>query len=414
MLLGKGTAIIGTELFVSFIFTIASNAADWPQWRGPRRDGHSADKSLLKQWPEGGPRLVWWTNGLGIGFSSVSVADGKIFTMGDGPDSSYVHALQEKDGKKLWASKVGKTGGDRPGTRCTPTVDGDVVIALGQFGDLLSLDTATGKEHWRKNLAKDFAGRMMSGWGYSESPLVDRDRVICTPGGRDGGMVALDRKTGNLVWRCKELTDSAAYSSIIAAEIGGVRQYIQLTDAHLVGVAAEDGKLLWQAKRQGRTAVVPTPIFHDSQVYVTSGYGVGCNLFKVSKSGGAFSAEEVYANKVMVNHHGGVVLVGEHLYGYSDGKGWVCQEFKSGNSLWEEKSKLGKGSISYADGHLYLRSEGGRGTVVLIEASPQGFKEKGRFDQPQRSDRNSWAHPVITNGKLYLRDADVLLCYDVK
>lgn len=201
---------------------------------------------------------------------------------------------------------------------------------------------------------------------------------------------------------------------MIAAEIGGVRQYVQLTDASVVGVAAADGKLLWRARRRGETAVIPTPVVQDDLVYVTSGYGVGCNLFKIATAGGKFSAEQVYANKVTVNQHGGVVLVGDHIYGHSDSKGWTCQNFKTGQMVWQEKGKLGKGSVVYADGHLYLRQEDGKGTVALIEATPTGYKETGRFDQSERSDKNSWAHPVVAGGKLYIRDQDVLLCYDVR
>ena len=254
---------------------------------------------------------------------------------------------------------------------------------------------------------------MMSGWGNSESPLVDGDKVLCTPGGSKGTILALNKKTGVVIWQSKQFKDSAAYSSIIKAEIAGVKQYLQLTGGSVAGVAVEDGRLLWRAPRRGSTAVIPTPIFHDDSVYVTSGYGAGCNLFKISKTGEQFNAEQVYENKVMVNHHGGVVLVGDHLYGYSDGKGWVCQEFKTGNLVWEEKSKLEKGSIAYADGHLYLRGQH-KGTVVLIDADPVGFKERGRFEQPERSRDNSWPHPVVLNGRLYLRDQDLLLCYDVK
>jgi outer membrane protein assembly factor BamB len=389
---------------------------DWPQWRGPKRDGVSTETGLLKEWPAKGPPLAWKASGLGRGYSSVSVVGNQIFTMGDGADSSFVHAFNLADGKIQWSEKVGKTGGGDgyPGPRCTPTVDGDLVFALGQFGDLICVEAGTGTGRWRKNLVKDFSGRMMSGWGYSESPLVDGDKLVCTPGGARGTVVALNKSTGEEIWQCKELRDSAAYSSLVAVEIAGVRQFLQLTDASVAGIAAADGRLLWRAPRRGSTAVVPTPIFYDNQVYVTSGYGVGCNLFKITSTGGKFQAEQVYHNNDMVNHHGGVVRVGDHLYGYSDGKGWICQEFKTGKTVWEEKSKLGKGSLVYADGHLYLRSEGGKGTVVLIDATPRGYQEKGRFHQPDRSQEHSWPHPVIAGGKLYLRDQDVLLCYDVK
>jgi outer membrane protein assembly factor BamB len=255
---------------------------------------------------------------------------------------------------------------------------------------------------------------MMSGWGYSESPLIDGDQVVCTPGGAGGTLAAFDKKTGRLLWRSQEWTDKAAYCSPIIATIGGTRQYIQLTDASVAGIAAADGKLLWRAPRSGRTAVIPTPLYSDGFAYVTSGYGVGCNLFQVTAADGKFSVTNVYANKVMADHHGGVIKVGDFVYGHSEGGGWTCQDFKTGDARWQEKGPLGKGSIAYADGHFYLRQEGQKGTVVLIEASPDGFKEHGRFDQPERSSKSSWPHPVISGGKLYLRDQDILLCYDVK
>ena len=237
---------------------------------------------------------------------------------------------------------------------------------------------------------------------------------MVTPGGSHGAVVALNKQTGAVAWTSKDFTDVAAYSSIVKAAIGGVPQYVQLTEASVVGLAPADGRLLWRAPRKGATAVISTPAVSGDSVYVTSSYGTGCNLFRVTKTGGDFKAEEVYANKVMKNHHGGVVLLGNHVYGYSDERGWVCQELKSGEMIWEEKRKLGKGAITYADGRLYLRAEEGKGTIALIEASVAGYKEHGRFDQPGRSDKNSWAHPVIAGGKLYIRDQDTVLCYDLK
>jgi outer membrane protein assembly factor BamB len=403
---------LGLQFALITVLISTATAADWPQWRGPKRDGQSAETGLRREWPPEGPPLAWKTNGLGAGYSSVSVAAGKIYTMGDRSDSSFVHAISVA-GKPLWSAKVGKPGGGGgyPGPRCTPTVDGDRIFALGQHGDLVCVEAETGKEVWRKNLSKDFGGEV-GGWGYSESPLVDGEQLICTPGGRQGTLLALNKRTGVKTWQSYQWTDPAEYASVIAAEIGGKRQYVQLTGESVGGVAAENGKSLWRASRKGSTAIIPTPIVRNDLVFVTSGYGVGCNLFRVTPSGAGFKAEEVYANKNMVNHHGGVVLVGEHLYGYSDGKGWVCMKFENGEMVWSDKA-LGKGSISYADGHLYLRSEGSRGTVVLIEATPERWREKGRFDQPERSDKEAWPHPVIANGKLYLRDQDKLFCYDL-
>ncbi len=397
----------------------AAHAADWPQWRGPARDGISRETGLLREWPAGGPRLAWKATGLGGGYSGVSVAAGRIYTMGDGAETSELHALEESTGKLLWSVKVGRTGGeDRnryPGTRCTPTVDGGLVFTLGQWGDLVCVEAAAGREVWRRNFKDDFQGAMMSQWGYSESPLVDGDRLIVCPGGRAGTMVALDKRTGKLLWRTKDWTDAASYSSVVIATLAGVRQYVQWTAEHVAGVNPADGRVLWKAPRKGQTAVIPTPVIADDHVYVTSGYRIGCNLFRVSAAGGGLQVEQVYANKGMVNHHGGVVKIGAHLFGYSDGAGWVWQDFKSGDTVHTTDSrKLGKGAVTAADGMLYLRFEGKQGTVVLLDASAPGWNEKGRFEQPDRSDKNSWPHPVIANGRLYLRDQGVLLAYDVK
>ena len=392
-------------------------SGDWPQWRGPNRDGCSAETGLLKQWPEGGPRLVWKATGVGLGYANVTVVGDKLFTMGEKDDANFVLALNVADGKPLWKTQVGKAGapgwGGFAGPRVVPTVDGDMLYAVGQYGEAVCLQTASGQEQWRKDYVKDFGGQLPE-WGFTGMPLVDGQQVILTPGGSRGNLVALNKKTGELIWQSQGFTDGLHYSSPIVAEIGGVRQYIQLTDASVAGISAADGRMLWRAPRKGAVAVIPTPVCNGGCVYVTSGYGVGCNLFKISAADGKFAAEQVYDNKVMVNHHGGVVLLGKHLYGYSDGKGWTCQDFATGESVWREKDKLGKGSISYADGLLYCRVEDGKGTVALIEATPEGYREKSRFDQPDRSAKNSWPHPVIAGGRLYIRDQDVLLCYDVR
>src|ERR1041385_1035317 len=350
-------------------------AADWPQWRGPNRDAICSETGLLKQWPAGGPRLLWKANGLGEGYSTLAIAKGRIFTIGERGDASFVVAVDAHDGRPVWLAKLGKPGtlGGYIGPRGAPTVDRDILLALGQFGDVACLDAATGKENWRHDCVRDFRGTRPH-WGYAESPLVDGDKVIITPGGSDGTLAALNRKTGTLVWRSKKWTDEAHYSSLIAAEIGGVRQYIGLTADNVAGVAAADGKVLWKISRKGQTAVIPTPIYVDGLVYVTSAYGVGCNLFKIMERSGNFSAEQIYANKVMVNHHGGVIQLAGFVYGYSDGKGWTCQDLKTGAAKWQDKA-LGKGSLLYADGHFYLREEG-KGTVALIEASVAGYRDR--------------------------------------
>ena len=414
----KRPVVLFTTLVLVSFAAQALAADDWPQWRGVQRDGHSADTGLLKQWPADGPKLIWKSTDVGGGYSGVSIVGDKIYTMGDLDDSSCLIALNRADGKKLWATKVGQGGapgwGGFSGPRCTPTVDGNLVFAVAQFGQVLCADATTGAAIWRKDYAKDF-GAERPEWGFAGMPVVDGDNVIFPPGGKEGDLVALDKKTGNLVWRSKELTDNIHYSSPILVEIGGVRQVIQLTGASVAGIRASDGKLLWRADREGRTAMIPTPIYKDGEIYVATGYGIGCNLFKVAAEGDKFSAEQVYANKEMVNHHGGVILVGKYVYGFCDGakKGWTCMDFETGKVVWTNPG-VGKGSLVYADGLLYLRSENGKGTIAIIEASPDGYKELSRFDPPDRSDKNSWPHPVVTGGRMYIRDQDVVQCYDLK
>lgn len=408
----KQSFVLLTVLLASGLTTTAASG-DWPTWRGPKRDDISTETGLLKEWPKEGPPLAWKTTGLGTGYSSVSVVGGVVFTMGDGPDGARVLAFSAKDGKPVWQSEtIGKPGGNYPGTRCTPTVDGGLVYALGQFGDFVCLDAKTGKLVWNKSLQKDFGGSF-AGWNYTESPLVDGNKVLLTPGGKKGTMVALDKKNGALLWQSAQWTDNAAYSSIVPSDFGGKRHYVQFTEASVAGIEAATGNLLWRAPRKGATASIPTPVVSADLVFVTSGYGVGCNLFKLKSDTGGITTEEVYANKNIVNHHGGVILIGKHLYGHSDSGGWTCMEMSTGEVAWKNGG-VGKGAVTFADGHLYCRSEGGKGMVALVEATPTGYKEKGRFEQPDRSGKNSWAHPVIAGGKLYLRDMDVLLCYDVK
>ncbi len=399
-------------LVFTSLLTATAAPGDWPTWRGPKRDGISTETGLLKAWPKEGPMLAWKATGLGTGYSTVSVADGRVITMGDGPDGARVLAFDLK-GKELWQSEtIGKPGGNYPGTRCTPAIDGGLIYALGQFGDFVCLDAKTGKMVWSKSFQKDFGGGY-AGWNYTESPLVDGNKVLLTPGGKQGTMVALDKKTGALLWQSKQWTDRAAYSSIVPSDFGGKRHYVQFTEESVAGIEATTGNLLWRAPRKGATASIPTPVLSGDLVFVTSGYGVGCNLFKLKPDSSVIGTEEVYANKNIVNHHGGVILLGKHLYGHSDSGGWTCMEMSTGEVAWKNGG-VGKGAVAYADGHLYCRSEGGKGNVALIEATTTGYVEKGRFEQPDRSGKNSWAHPVIAGGKLYLRDQDTLLCYDVK
>jgi outer membrane protein assembly factor BamB len=405
-------------LFGLALLAGAAAAADWPQWRGPDRTDISKETGLLKEWPKDGPKLLWTYRDAGVGFSGMAVVGDRLYSMGAWDGKEHVFAVDLTTQKQLWSVEVGKmyTEGHGDGPRCTPTVDCDLVYALGGEGNLVCVKAGGGEKVWSKDLVKDLGGSR-PGWGYTESPLVDDNRLIVTPGGKKGTLAALDKKTGEVLWRSTEFTDGAQYSSVIVAEIGGVRQYVQLTGASVAGVSPRDGKLLWRADRSGRTATIPTPVVKDNYVFVTSGYGVGCNLFKVSGDADTgFKAAQVYASKTMVNHHGGVLLVGDHLYGFSDGPGWVCQELATGKEVWS-KNGVGKGSVTCADGMLYCYGER-NGDVALVEATPAGYKEHGRFSIPEKAkvsgNRGSiWTHPTVANGKLYLRDHSLIFCYDV-
>jgi outer membrane protein assembly factor BamB len=401
---------------------------DWPQWRGANRDGVSTESGLLKTWPKEGPKLLWTFDTAGIGYSSFSVVGDTLFTMGadhkDSGDKEYVVAIDINTGREKWRSTIGKyyANGFGGGPRSTPTVDGDRVFALGANGDLVCLTASEGSRVWSKNLIKDFAGGL-PGWGYSESVLIDGDNAIVTPGGNKGAILAVNKKTGDQAWRCEELKDVAGYSSAIVAEVGGIRHYIQQTMQHVCGVRASDGKLLWKrADIKYATAVIPTPIFYKDHVFVTSGYGAGCALERLSKDGDGIKAEKVYANKSIENHHGGVIRVGEYVYGHSDRGGWVGLEFMKSDKVDgpepASKFKFDKGATVFADGALYCYSES-KGELVKVTPSPDLWKEDGRLSLPKQEERKSnqghiWPHPVVAHGKLFLRDQNFIFCYDLK
>ena len=391
------------------------HAADWPQWRGPGRDAVSQEKGLLQQWPDGGPKRVWLFQETGLGYAGPAVVGDTLFIMGTRENNEYLIAIDIKGPKELWAAEIGPVFRERrgDGPRGTPTVTADRVYTLGGQGTLICANRADGKIIWKKTMQE--LGGSVPNWGYTESVLVDDGKVYCTPGSRDQGAVAaLDEKTGEVVWQSKDFAVPAHYTSMIVENHNGTRQVIQLTESLLGGVNAKDGKTLWTSRWPGRTAVVPTPIYHNGYVYVTSGYGVGCKLVKIGNN----NPEDVYENKVMKNHHGGVVRIGKHIYGYSDQIGWVCQDFMTGEEVWAEEGKLDKGAIIAADNRLYCVGEDS-GTVVLLAASPDGYKEHGRFTLSPQSEQRArqgkvWTHPVVANGKLYLRDQELLYCFDVK
>jgi outer membrane protein assembly factor BamB len=384
---------------------------DWPQWRGPNRNGISKETGFLKAWPAAGPPVVWSINSLGEGYGSLAIRGDRVYVQGVQGRESAVFCLNRRDGKAAWTTNLaGRVEQDRgSGPRGTPTLDQDRVYALAENGELACLRLDDGAKMWRRNILQDFRGRNPH-WLLSESPLIDGNRVIVTPGGRNATIVALDKLTGRTVWTSEGLSDGAGYSSCVAGEVQGVKVIMNLTDEAGVGVRATDGKLMWRYEKvANRTANVATPVFHDNKVFYTSNYGTGCVLLGLSAQDGAVKAEEVYFSREMVNHHGGVVLHDGHLYGFSNSI-LTCMNFATGSVAWKNRS-VGKGSITYADGHLYLLSE--NNVAGLAEASPEAYRETGRFSIADQG-WPSWAHPVVCGGQLYLRNQGILTCYNVK
>ncbi len=397
------------------LFTVSTAcAADWPGWRGPQRNDISAETGLLTQWPEGGPKKLWTSTEAGIGYSGIAIVDGRLFTMGADDDTEYLIALDATDGSRLWQTAVGPRLGNNwgDGPRGTPAVADGLVVGLGGEGGLVCASTEDGSVQWSVEMTE--LGGGVPGWGYTESPLIDRGVVVCTPGGDQGTVAAFDLKSGDKLWQSTGVTERAHYSSVIAVSHFGSREFVQLTEQKLFGLAATDGRLLWQHDFPGSTAVIPTPVYDGGFVYATAGYGAGCLLVSVSPDN---KVEQIYQNKVMKNHHGGVVLLDGHIYGYSDGPGWMCQNLSSGEMVWNEKSKLGKGSLTYADGRLYCLDEAS-GTCVLVDATIDGWTEHGRVTIDPKSEQRAdagriWTHPVVCNGRLYLRDQEIICCYDL-
>ena len=590
---------------------LPSFAGDWPQWRGPKRDGHGAETGLIKQWPKDGPKVAWQVETAGVGYSSVVVADGRVITQGDIGGVEHIICFDEKTGKRLWAvqpdpvkksldervgiqftkfdsnkdgkldqfeamaafgwnfnrydtrdmkadakkiaaarttaifgkydtnkdgylsatelprgmqrelsridrrddkadadklaaartkaaikaadkdndgkvsreesrgtalqrvfnradqrkpgerrgdgfvtaaelqtyystREAGRDGrlskteleehltrfypgvdgvltkqdlrryyggyrnGQGDGPRGTPTIDGSRVYALGGNGDLTCLDVTNGTTVWHVNLQKDLGGGR-PGWGYSESPLVIGDLVIVTPGGRKGTLAALDKSDGSVKWRSQGVTQSAHYSSAVVAEIAGVRQIVQFARTNVFGISLDGQKLLWTYKGANNgTANCATPIIDNDHVLVSSSYGTGSGMVHVTGNADAQKAEQVYFTNRLANHHGGLVKVGDYVYGF--GRGLMCMHFKTGKIKWQSRS-VGKGSLVYADGMLYCLGE--RHEVALVEANPEKYVEKGRF-RIERTGRPSWAHPVVANGRFYIRNGARLTAYDIR
>jgi outer membrane protein assembly factor BamB len=397
--------------------SLALRADDWPQWRGPARDGVSKETGLLKEWPKDGPPLRWKAADIGPGYSAPAVAAGAVYLQTTGGDDEFALALDEATGKERWKAPIGKVGKNRgpqyPGTRATPTVDGDRLYCLSSAGQLVCLKT-DGKEVWRRDLVKDFegkVGRAFAGWAYSESVLVDGDKVVCTPGGPKATLAALNKLTGATVWTSAVPGgDAAEYASVVAVEVGGQREYVQFVEKGVVGVEAQTGKFLWRYDATVEPgANILTPVVQGNKVFTAGSRSAG-GLVELAAADGGVTAKQVYIDKQLVPGIGGAVLLDGYLYG-TNGQAVFCAEFATGKVKWTDRG-VGAASVCFADGRIYAR--GHAGDVALVEPSPTGYTERGRFKQPDRSEKPAWPHPVVANGGLYLRDMGVLLCYDVR
>jgi len=435
----KTTALL---TLAACLLALPARADDWPQFRGPNRDGVSKETGLLKTWPAGGPKLAWTYKDAGTGYSGPAIVGDLLYTCGArGPDE-YVFALDltQNPPVELWKVKLGPTftwKGNTwsAGPLVTPTVDGDLVFALGGGGDLVCVDAKAQKEKWRCSLVKNLNGKVYDyggvnpglGWGFACAPLVDSDQVICVPGGKDGMLAALNKKTGERLWQSKALTGVATYASPVIATIAGTKQYLQMTEQ---GVASVDptGQLLWYYKRENpyEDIVGCSPLVKGDHVFISGAGGGagGCDLIEIKKVGEKFEAKMFYAKKDLANYHGGLVLVGDYVYGASGVSfkpgPWVCMEFATGKVTWTPNNRrIGIGAVTAADGYLYCTGEG-TDLVVRTPADPdkkltiaESFKLPA-ISALRKSNGAFWTHPVIANGKLYLRDQELLYCYEVK
>ncbi len=406
--------LIPIPLFLGFILITSSFADDWPQWRGPDRNAISKETGLLQEWPAEGPSLRWKASDIGTGYSAPIIVDGRVYLQTTRDDSEYTIALDEKTGEEIWATKFGTIGANfgpqYPDTRSTPTFNEGHLYCVASGGEIACLKTEDGSVVWSRHLKDDFDG-FPGAWAYSESLLVDGDTVVCTPGGDFETLVGLDKANGELKWK-SDIDDvgSAEYASVMVAEVGGVRQYIQFVRKGVVGVEAGNGKFLWvYTNTESRGANILTPIVLGDKVFSAGGRSGGGLIQLVPEDGGV-NIKELYFNDDLKSSIGGVVLVDGNLYGTS-GPAMYCADFETGEVKWKERV-VGEASICYADGRLYVRGHND-GAVALVEPSPDGLIEKGRLEQVDRSDTRAWPHPVVANGGLYLRDMGTLLCYDI-
>jgi outer membrane protein assembly factor BamB len=416
--------LLASTLILAPQSSYADEAGEWGQWRGPNRDGISTEKGLLAKWPEDGPKIGYRIKGIGSGFASVAIAQGKIVTMGNKDGQTQVVCLNEKDGSPLWTTPFTPAKQD---PNCSPTIDSasGLVYALSNDGVLVCCNLKDGKEVWKTSFTADFGGKIESGWGYSESPLVDGDSLICTPGAQDAMVVSLEKKTGKLNWKgpapqgTLRGNDGAGYASVIVSNAAGVKQYVQLIGHGIVSYDAKTGDLLWNYDRvANRTANIPTPIAKDNFIFCSTGYDDGGTaLLEISKNGAKWNAKEVYykTNKELQNHHGGMIMIGDYVYmGHGHNNGFpACVRWKTGENLWDKARGAGQGSAAVvaAEGKIYFRYQDS--TMALIETNKDKYNLVSKFKLPTHNSE-SWPHPVIAKGQLIIRDQDELYSFDIK
>jgi outer membrane protein assembly factor BamB len=414
--------LVASMLLQSLAFA-ADPTGQWFQWRGPNRDGVSKETGLLSKWPDAGPAVAYHIDGLGRGMSSVAIADGRLLTMGSVDGKCHVTCRNASNGSPVWSTPFTDARSD---PTCSPTVDleSGLVFALSNDGVLVCCNLSDGKIVWQKNFVSDMGGKIESSWGYSESPFVDGERLICTPGAKDAMVAALNKKTGDAIWKGKAPegklrgNDGAGYSSVIVSNAAGIKQYVQLVGHGIVSYQADTGELLWNYDRIANgTANIPTPIAKDDYVFCSSGYDDGGTaLLQISKKGKKLNAKEVYykTSKELQNHHGGMVMIGNYVYmGHGHNNGFpACVEWKTGKNLWSKARGAGSGSAAViaAEGKLYFRYQDS--TMALIDTNTSKYELISQFKLPTHNGE-SWPHPVIAGGRLFVRDQDELFCYDL-
>ena len=407
--------------FFLFSSIILAQEPDWNQFRGPNRDNHAFSTGIAKTWSQGGPRLIKKIDILGSGFSNLCFVGDTIYTTGSFDNRAFVIALNRETLEIKWRTDIGRGGAIArfPTPQSTPASDGESVYVMGPHGDFVAIDAKDGSLRWRKNVQEEFGGKFMGMWGFAMSPLLDGDRIVIPVGG-DGGVLIAFNKSGNVLWRTTDLADAAAYTSVVPVVIEGVRQYLVLSNHYIAGISPTDGKVLWRAGFPGQTAVCSDPSLIGNVVMASSAYDVGARFYRISKEGDNFRAVEFHKDEPLLqSHHGGIVAVGDYFYMTTGGNRGTqvlaCIEAKTGRVVWQHawNGSNSKGSLTYVDGVLIIRCEAGDGTIAMVEPTPEGYKELGRFDQPDRSDQRSWTYPVIVDKKLYIRDQNVLLVYDL-